>query len=161
MQLGKPRVRPARWRSSRAKSAVALFIKIVHICLLEENTPYASFFPALLRVRRSSARIARSTSRPTAGPRLDRTSRARATSVSEAFFEDPAQRTAAASAPATPRPARPLRQRHCAPPRRRRGATRRRTRRGARRATCRSRTSGSSKFCLLFDSGDRSGDVIV
>ena len=51
-----------------------------------------------------------------AGPRLDRTSRARATSVSEAFFEDPAQRTAAASAPATPRPARPLRQRHGAPP---------------------------------------------
>ena len=34
-----------------------------------------------------------------AGPRLDRTSRARATSVSEAFFEDPAQSTAAASAP--------------------------------------------------------------
>ena len=45
---------------------------------MEENTPYASFFPAFLRVRRSSARIARSTSRPIAGPRLDRTSRARA-----------------------------------------------------------------------------------
>ena len=65
---------------------------------MEETTPYASFFPAFLRVRRSSARIARSTSRPIAGPRLDRTSRARATSVSEAFFEDPAQSTAAASA---------------------------------------------------------------
>ena len=43
--------------------------------------------------------MARSTSRPIAGPRLDRTSRARATSVSEAFFVDPAQSTAAASAP--------------------------------------------------------------
>ena len=58
-----------------------------------------ALLPRPLRVRRSSARIARSTSRPIAGPRLDRTSRARATSVSEAFFEDPAQSTAAASAP--------------------------------------------------------------
>ena len=47
------------------------------------------------------------------------------------------------------------------PPRRRRGATRRRTRRGARRATCRSRTSGSSKFCLLFDFGVHDSVLVI